>query len=207
MLKKKNKYSTYKRIQRLAKSIQKTVHTKSITKLKRQTRVFKKHKNIKQEYNANCLRRQFSHDTDLICYKMTQQPQQISLFLMIACTWGLDFHLTTWYGRWWISHLLSFMSLFQWLIKADDPINIFFCQIKILCLQIFLVTCMICGWKCLVDKDRYWETENSCYRNPVLLQRSYWKISYYGKQNKYSWDQLNRLGKSVIEGTNKSIYS
>ena len=122
-------------------------------------------------------------------------------------TWFPLDHLVTSYGRWWISHLLSFMSLFQWLIKADDPINIFFCQIKILCLQIFLVTYMICGRKCLVDKDRYWETENSCYRNPVLLQRSYWKISYYGQQNKYSWDQLNRLGKSVIEGTNKSIYS
>ena len=103
--------------------------------------------------------------------------------------------------------VLSFMSLFQWLIKAWWPYQYLFCQIKILCLKIFLVTSLICGWKCLVDKDRYWETENSCYRNPVLLQRSYGKISYYGQQNKYSWDQLNRLGKSVIEGTIKRIYS
>ena len=122
-------------------------------------------------------------------------------------TWFPLDHLVTSYSRWWISHLLSFISLFQWLIKAWWPYQYFSCQIKIMCLQIFLVTYMICGWKCLVDKDRYWETENSCYRNPVLLQRSYWKISYYGQQNKYPWDQLNILGKSVIEGTMKSIYS
>ena len=124
-------------------------------------------------------------------------------------------HLRTWFP---LDHLvwqggdITSTELHEpvWMIDQGWwPYQYFFCQIKILCLQIFLVTCMICGWKCLVDKDRYWETENSCYRNPVLLQRSYWKISYYGKQNKYSWDQLNRLGrlgKSVIEGTNKSIW-
>ena len=127
----------------------------------------------------------------------------------ITCTWGLDFHLTTWWrlmaGGGYHIYWASWACFNDW--SRLMTLSIFFCQIKILCLQIFLVTYMICGWKCLVDKDRYWETENSCYRNPVLLQRSYWKISYYGQQNKYSWDQLNRLGKSVIEGTNKSIYS
>ena len=144
-------------------------------------------------------------------FKMTQRPQQISLLLMIACTWGLEFPLTTWWrliaGGGYYIFWASSACFKQWLIKAWWPYQYFSCQIKILCPQIFLATYMICGWKCLVDKDRYWETENSCYRNPVLLQRSYWKISYYSQQNNYPWDQLNILGKSVIEGTMKSIYS
>ena len=142
-------------------------------------------------------------------FKMTQQPQQISLLLRLH---ALEDLISTWpLGDvlWQVVDITS-TELHEPVAMIDQGLMtllIFFCQIKLLCLQIFLVTYMICGWKCLVDKDRYWETENSCYRNPVLLQRSYWKISYYGQQSKYSWDQLNRLGKSVIEGTNKSIYS
>ena len=106
---------------------------------------------------------------------------QTKLATFYLRTWFPLDHLVTSYSRWWISHLLSFMSLFQWLIKAWWPYQYFSCQIKILCPQIFLATYMICGWKCLVDKDRYWETENSCYRNPVLLQKVIGK--YHNKTN------------------------